>query len=154
MGLNRRQFLTSGTTAATLALASRAFAQWQPSQRYPDPSIQIVDQGFARYRLNLAKVERLASGRLEIRLQEFTDYVEVEFHDTGCGMTPEVLHNIFVPFYTTKPSGQGTGLGLPISHRIVTDHGGRLAASSDGPGLGSTFRLSLPRVAVSHEAAA
>src|SRR2546425_7056119 len=51
MGLNRREFLAAGTAAATLAAAPRAFAQWQPSQRYPDPSVQIVDQGFARYRL-------------------------------------------------------------------------------------------------------
>jgi signal transduction histidine kinase len=102
----------------------------------------------------LDSMERLATGRLEIGLQEFTDHVEAEFHDTGCGMTPEVLRNIFVPFYTTKPAGQGTGLGLPISHRIVADHGGRLAASSAGPGCGSTFRLSLPRVAQAHEAAA
>src|SRR5678815_6109407 len=45
-----------------LAAAPRAFAQWQPSQRYPDPAIQIVDQSFARYRLAAAKVERLATG--------------------------------------------------------------------------------------------
>ncbi|HEV8640546.1 MAG TPA: SMP-30/gluconolactonase/LRE family protein [Methylomirabilota bacterium] len=62
MGLSRREFLAAGTAAATLAVAPRAFAQWQPSQRYPDPSIQIVDQSFARYRLALAKVERLAAG--------------------------------------------------------------------------------------------
>ncbi|MCX7418658.1 MAG: ATP-binding protein [Planctomycetia bacterium] len=98
--------------------------------------------------------EQLAKGKLEIRLQEFTDHVEVEFQDSGCGMTPEVLRNIFVPFYTTKPSGQGTGLGLPISHRIVTDHAGRLAALSDGPGHGSTFRLSLPRSAKTQTEAA
>ncbi len=98
--------------------------------------------------------DQIASGRLDIRLQEFTDHIEVEFQDTGCGMTPEVLRNIFVPFYTTKPSGQGTGLGLPISHRIVADHDGRLAASSDGLGRGSTFRLSLPRSAQIQEAAA
>lgn len=101
-----------------------------------------------------ASSEWAATGRLEIRLQEFTDHVEVEFQDTGCGMTPEVLRNIFVPFYTTKPSGQGTGLGLPISHRIVADHNGRLAASSDGPGHGSTFRLSLPRSAQAQDEAA
>ena len=101
-----------------------------------------------------ASSEWTATGRLEIRLQEFTDHVEVEFQDTGCGMTPEVLRNIFVPFYTTKPSGQGTGLGLPISHRIVADHNGRLAASSDGPGHGSTFRLSLPRSAHAQDEAA
>src|SRR3989475_7745588 len=60
--VSRRSFLAGSGAAATLAVASRAFAQWQPSQRYPDPSVQIVDQSFARYRLNLAKVERLATG--------------------------------------------------------------------------------------------
>jgi gluconolactonase len=62
MELNRRAFLAAGTTAAALAAAPRAFAQWQPSPRYPDPSIRIVDPSFARYRLALAKVERIATG--------------------------------------------------------------------------------------------
>jgi gluconolactonase len=60
--VSRRSFLTGGAAAGTLAMAPRAFAQWQPSQRYPDPTIQVVDQSFGRYRLNLAKVERLATG--------------------------------------------------------------------------------------------
>lgn len=96
----------------------------------------------------------VAVGRLEIRLTEFTDHVELEFQDTGCGMSSDVLRKIFDPFFTTKPTGQGTGLGLPICHRIVTEHGGRLAAISAGVGLGSTFRLSLPRVAVTQQKAA
>lgn len=62
MRVSRRQFLAGGTAAATLAAAPRVFAQWQPSPRYPDPAIQIVDQSFARYRLALAKVERLGTG--------------------------------------------------------------------------------------------
>ena len=62
MQVSRRMFLTGGTAAATLAAAPRAFAQWQPSPRYPDPAVQIVDQSFARYRLGLAKVERLGTG--------------------------------------------------------------------------------------------
>ena len=62
MEVSRRAFLATGTTAAALVVVPRAFAQWQPSQRYPDPSVQIVDQSFARYRLGLAKVERLATG--------------------------------------------------------------------------------------------
>ena len=62
MELSRRAFLTAGTTAAALAAAPRAFAQWQPSQRYPDPSVRIVDQSFARYRLALAKIEWLVTG--------------------------------------------------------------------------------------------
>lgn len=99
-------------------------------------------------------VSSAAVGRLEIRLKEFTDHVELELQDTGCGMSADVLRKIFDPFFTTKPTGQGTGLGLPICHRIVTEHGGRLAATSAGVGLGSTFRLSLPRVASSQQEAA
>ncbi|MFM7183311.1 MAG: sensor histidine kinase [Planctomycetota bacterium] len=64
--------------------------------------------------------------------------------DDGCGMTPEVLEHLFEPFFTRRKSGQGTGLGLSIAHRIVADHGGRIQASSDGPGKGSTFRVTLP----------
>ena len=62
MKLSRRSFLTTGTAATVLAAAPRAFAQWQPAPRYPDPAVQAVDQSFARYRLGLAKVERLATG--------------------------------------------------------------------------------------------
>ena len=64
MRSNRRDFLAAaaGASAATSALASRAFAQWQPSPRYPDPAIKILDPSFAKYRLTLAKVERLGTG--------------------------------------------------------------------------------------------
>jgi signal transduction histidine kinase len=84
-------------------------------------------------------------GRLLIQLIEFADRIELEFQDSGCGMTADVLRKIFDPFFSTKPTGQGTGLGLPICHRIVTEHGGRLSAASLGLGHGSTFRMTLPR---------
>jgi gluconolactonase len=59
----RRRFLaTAGGGAAALALAPRALAQWQPAQRCPDPAIKVLDPSFAKYRLNLAKIERLATG--------------------------------------------------------------------------------------------
>jgi signal transduction histidine kinase len=64
--------------------------------------------------------------------------------DDGCGMTAEVLEHLFEPFFTRRKAGQGTGLGLSIAHRIVTDHGGRIEASSVGPDQGSTFRVTLP----------
>ena len=61
--MNRRRFLHSAALGtASLALLSRARADWQPSQRYPDPAIKILDPSFAKYRLASAKVERLATG--------------------------------------------------------------------------------------------
>jgi gluconolactonase len=64
MELSRRGFLAAGAVAAAGAatLAPRALADWEPSPRYPDPRIKILDPGFARYRLPLAKIERLATG--------------------------------------------------------------------------------------------
>jgi signal transduction histidine kinase len=70
--------------------------------------------------------------------------VELVFKDTGCGMTEDVLENIFEPFFTRSRTGKGTGLGLSISHRIITQHGGEIEAASDGPGKGSTFVVRLP----------
>jgi two-component system NtrC family sensor kinase len=70
--------------------------------------------------------------------------VELTFHDTGCGMTADVLENIFEPFFTRSRTGKGTGLGLSISHRIITSHGGEITATSAGPGEGSTFTVRLP----------
>src|SRR5882672_1272019 len=62
MGANRREFLAAAGAAAACAAMPEAFAQWQPSPRYPDPSVKVVDPSFAKYRLALAKVERIASG--------------------------------------------------------------------------------------------
>jgi signal transduction histidine kinase len=70
--------------------------------------------------------------------------IELTFKDTGCGMTPDILQNIFEPFFTRSRTGKGTGLGLSISHRIVTQHRGEITASSDGPGKGSAFKIRLP----------
>ncbi len=84
-------------------------------------------------------------GRLEITADEHADEVVLTFVDSGCGMSAHVQENLFEPFFTERASGRGTGLGLSISHRIVAEHGGRIQASSDGPGKGSTFRVHLPR---------
>lgn len=65
--------------------------------------------------------------------------------DTGSGMTEEVLNRIFVPFFTTKGDAQGTGLGLPVAHGIVTSHGGTINVKSS-PGKGSRFTIRLPRL--------
>ena len=66
------------------------------------------------------------------------------FTDNGCGMSPEVLENIFEPFFTKRRDGKGTGLGLSITHRIVNQHHGEIMASSPGEDQGSTFTVRLP----------
>jgi two-component system NtrC family sensor kinase len=84
-------------------------------------------------------------GTLTIRLRPSGDMAELVLTDTGCGMSAEVLENIFEPFFTRSRSGKGTGLGLTISHRIVTQHGGEIEAASPGKDRGSTFTVRLPR---------
>jgi signal transduction histidine kinase len=63
--------------------------------------------------------------------------------DAGCGISAADLERIFDPFFTTKGPDQGTGLGLMICHRLVTDHQGEIEVSST-PGAGSTFLVRLP----------
>lgn len=70
-------------------------------------------------------------------------YLLLQVRDDGCGIEPAALDQIFVPFFTTKPKGQGTGLGLPSVYGAVKAHGGTITVSSE-PGLGSCFGLYLP----------
>ncbi len=83
-----------------------------------------------------------------VRLSTYpeADGVRVEVRDTGMGMTPETLRNLFQPFFTTKPPGMGTGLGLAVAHGIVAAQGGRIEVESE-LGKGSCFTVHLPRVA-------
>lgn len=83
-------------------------------------------------------------GRLTIRLNQKDGMAELRFIDTGIGMSQEILDNIFEPFFTRNRSGKGTGLGLTISHLIISQHGGEIEATSPGPGQGSTFTVRLP----------
>ena len=83
-------------------------------------------------------------GTLTATLSSRGEVAEMAFTDTGCGMTADVLENIFEPFFTRNRTGNGTGLGLSISHQIVDQHGGTIHAASDGPGRGSTFVVRIP----------
>ncbi|MGB3581827.1 MAG: ATP-binding protein, partial [Roseiarcus sp.] len=71
------------------------------------------------------------------------DYVEVSVTDTGAGMTPEILSRAIEPFYTTKPTGRGTGLGLSQVYGFVRQSGGFLRIESQ-PGRGTNVIISLP----------
>ncbi len=84
-------------------------------------------------------------GRIEIRTRPLGgERVAVEIADDGEGIDAEHIDRIFDPFFTTKAVGKGTGLGLSISYGIITRHGGRIAVESQ-PGVGTRFRIELPR---------
>jgi signal transduction histidine kinase len=69
--------------------------------------------------------------------------VEVRVKDNGNGISPKVLDKIFQPFFTTKPTGQGTGLGLSLAYDIIKAHGGELTVDTK-EGEGSEFMIQLP----------
>jgi len=82
-------------------------------------------------------------GTLRIRIEKHEKSVSVIFQDDGPGISPDILPNIFDPFYTTKRPGRGTGLGLSISKAILREHNGNVEAAS-GPGGGAVFTVTLP----------
>ena len=79
------------------------------------------------------------------------DYLKLSIADTGPGIAPNLINRIFEPYFTTKPTGEGTGLGLSTVHGIVKDHGGSIKVYSE-PGVGTTFHIFLPVVEASLEA--
>jgi signal transduction histidine kinase/ActR/RegA family two-component response regulator len=81
--------------------------------------------------------------RLYVRSYDDSDHIVVEVEDNGPGIPPDLMPRIFEVFFTTKPPGLGTGLGLPISRDIVHSAGGELTAEST-PGRGALFRVRLP----------
>jgi signal transduction histidine kinase len=81
---------------------------------------------------------------VSISTKKIKDHIEIEVRDNGNGMTNSVMEKIFQPFFTTKPTGQGTGLGLSMSYDIITKgHNGELKVITK-EGEGTTFCISLP----------
>ncbi len=72
-------------------------------------------------------------------------YIRIQVSDTGCGIPKDTLHRIFEPYYTTRPKGEGTGLGLAVVHGIVTGLKGGITVESD-PGTKTMFQLFFPVV--------
>jgi C4-dicarboxylate-specific signal transduction histidine kinase len=83
-------------------------------------------------------------GRVRVRVYQDERFVHAEVRDNGPGIDPANQQAIFDPFYTTKPPGRGTGLGLNIVYRIVTKYQGQISVQS-APGEGTAFLLRFPR---------
>lgn len=72
-------------------------------------------------------------------------YLKLDVSDTGCGITPEIKDNIFEPYFTTKPLGEGTGMGLAVVHGIVKSHNGHISVASE-VGQGTSVHVYLPLI--------
>ena len=120
--------------------------------------INLAPQDVTRVLLNLlsngfyAARERQRTGTascfwpiLKVSTRELGDAVEIRVRDNGIGVPPEIRDRLFQPFFTTKPPGEGTGLGLSMSYDIITQqHGGSISVDSKG-GEYSEFTVRLPR---------
>jgi signal transduction histidine kinase len=84
-------------------------------------------------------------GTIGIKTKAEGGRVVMEIRDTGHGISKEHLEQIFEPFFSTKPVGQGTGLGLSVTYGIVDQHEGRIEVESE-EGAGTQFRVILPAI--------
>ena len=112
------------------------------------PMISAVSDQIKQVFLNLLvnAAEACSSshgGVITIRTRRQGDKVAVAIKDTGIGIKPEQMDQLFRPFYTTKSEVKGTGLGLSVSYGIVKNHGGEILVTSK-PGEGATFTVLLP----------
>ena len=78
-----------------------------------------------------------------VSTKKLKDKLEIKVKDNGNGIPQKVLEKIFQPFFTTKPTGQGTGLGLSLSYDIIKAHGGEIKVETK-ENEGSAFNISLP----------
>jgi signal transduction histidine kinase len=121
------------------------------------PAVLLNPHGLVHALWNLvinAKQAIAGDGAITLRCGSDRHQVWIEVADTGCGMSKEVQQRIFDPYFTTKPPGQGTGLGLTAVARFVRASSGLIQVESEAQ-RGTTFRLRFPRagdVKLSHSA--
>jgi len=104
-----------------------------------------LNQVFLNLILNAKHATELsASPTLVISSMQDEEFIYISLRDNGCGIKEDVLKEIFVPFFTTKPAGKGTGMGLAISYNIIQKYNGELQVKST-VGEGTEFTIKLPK---------
>ncbi len=118
------------------------------------PEIIVVTQEISRVLLNLFNNSLYVlhsiqheksqfTPEITVKTQKVDEKIIIEIRDNGPGIPASILDKIFQPFFTTKPAGEGTGLGLSLSYDIINAHGGTITASNPAGG-GALFTISLP----------
>lgn len=105
--------------------------------------INICDNAFYSMYKKFLETKH-ARQRLEVTFSGDEEFYYITITDSGQGIPEGVLKNLFYPFFTTKPAGEGTGLGMSMSYDIVKKHGGKITVNSK-VGEGATFVINLPR---------
>ena len=111
------------------------------------PLIHTDDDQLKQVLINLIRNATDAIGKggtITVSAMDMNDKVSLVVSDTGSGISPEHIEQIFMPFFTTKEVGKGTGLGLSITHGIVTALGGSINVTSE-PGHGTAFEIIIPK---------
>lgn len=121
-------------------------------EKHYDPNLPMIQGNFSnlgQVLINIVKnaLQSLPDGRGKLSfftsVQLDNKSIVVECRDNGIGIPPEIMKDIFKPFFTTKEVGKGVGLGLYISHEIIKKHAGEIRVSSE-VGTGTTFTIELP----------
>jgi two-component system NtrC family sensor kinase len=107
--------------------------------------LNIISNGFYAATKQKAEASECFEPTLAAVTKNLGDQVEIRIRDNGTGVPEEIKEKIFNPFFTTKPSGEGTGLGLSMSHDIIVkQHGGSIDVETE-LGIFTEFRIVLPR---------
>ena len=146
-----------GLRAKDKSFSSDFFTEFAPDL----PKVSIIQQDIGRVLLNLINnafyaVHEFRKTQDEnfkpiviVKSSHNQKEVELSVSDNGSGIPEHILDKIFQPFFTTKPTGEGTGLGLSLSYDIIKAHGGKLSVRNL-PGSGAEFKISLPKNSFSH----
>jgi len=105
--------------------------------------LNLITNAFYAVNVRKQKEEDNFKPVVTVRTHKEKEQLLIEVKDNGTGIPKDKMEKIFQPFFTTKPTGQGTGLGLSLSYDIVKTHGGTLEVEST-EGIGSTFIMELP----------